>query len=76
MCVCVCARVKLKDLHLDWEDARARGSHHVRLLSRLALRAGLAAVAGLVEELVLATAGILSVHQHTPHLETQQSPSG
>lgn len=50
----------------------ARGSHHMWLLPRLALRAGLATVAGLVEELVLATAGIFSIHQHAAQLRTQQ----
>lgn len=43
----------------------------MRLLSRLALRAGLAAVTGLVEELVLSTAGILRTGKHTTHLEGQ-----
>lgn len=44
-------------------------SHHMWLLSWLALRTGLAAVAGLVEELILSTAGILCTGKHTTHLE-------
>lgn len=44
-------------------------SHHMWLLSWLALRAGLATVTGLVEEFVLSTAGILCTSKHTTHLE-------
>lgn len=52
MCVCVCGCV----------------SHHMWLLAWLALRAGLAAVTGLVEEFVLSTAGIFRTSKHTTHL--------
>lgn len=44
----------------------------MRLLSWLALRAGLATVTGLVEEFVLSTAGILRTSKHTTHLEGQR----
>lgn len=42
--------------------------HHMRFLPWLALRTGLAAVAGLVEELVFAAAGVLSTNKQTRHL--------
>lgn len=48
--------------------AGRRRSHHMRLLSRLALRTGLAAVAGLVEELVLSATGMLRASKHAAHL--------
>lgn len=44
-------------------------SHHVWLLSWLALGAGLAGVAGLVEEFILSAAGILCTGKHATHLE-------
>jgi len=47
-------------------------THHMRLLSWLALRTCLAAIAGLVEELILSTAGILGTSKHATHLEGQR----
>lgn len=47
-------------------------SHHIWLMSWLALRAGLAAVTGLVEELILSTDVIFCTSKHTTHLEEEK----
>lgn len=45
-------------------------------LPRLTLRTGLAAIAGLVEELVLSTAGVLGTSKHTTHLRGTERQAG
>lgn len=47
-------------------------SHHIWLMSWLALRAGLTAVTGLVEELILSTDVIFCTSKHTTHLEEEK----
>lgn len=47
-------------------------SHHIWLMSWLALRAGLAAVTGLVEELILSTDVIFCTSKYTTHLEEEK----